>query len=60
MNQTEYIEKTLEELIVRHGVVRVRADLSALLPRGRWQDWQRLSNIADNIQRRLERKENNL
>lgn len=60
MTQTDYIEKTLEELISCHGLARVRADLGALLPRGNWNDWQRLANILDNIQRRIERKENNL
>lgn len=59
MSQTDYIEQTLEELIVRHGVARVRADLSALLPKARWADWQRLVNITDNIQRRLQRNETN-
>lgn len=55
---TDYIEKTLEQLIVRHGVARVRADLSVLLPKGRLSDWQRLVNITNNIQSRLERTKN--
>lgn len=55
VNTTDYIEKTLEELICRHGVARVRADLSVLLPRARWDDWQRLVNITDQIQRRIDR-----
>lgn len=54
MTTTDYIEKTLEELVLRHGAARVRADLSA---RG-GSDWQRLVNITNNIQRRLERTKN--
>ena len=55
-DHTDYLEKTLEELIACHGVARVRSNLAALLPRGNWQDWQRLVNLTDNIQRRLQRK----
>lgn len=55
MNATDYIEQTLEQLILRHGVARVRADLAALLPKGRLDDWQRLVNITNNIQNRMER-----
>lgn len=58
MTTTDYIEKTLEELIIRHGAARVRADLCALLPLGRWSDWQRLANITNNIQNRLDRTKN--
>jgi len=56
MNATDYVEQTLEGLIRVHGLARVQHDLQILLPRARWQDWQRLSNIAVNINRRLERQ----
>jgi len=56
MNATAYIEQTLEGLVRVHGLARVQEDLKCLLPRARWADWQRLSNIAVNVNRRLERQ----
>jgi hypothetical protein len=56
MNQTDYIEQTLEGLVRVYGLARVQEDLKRLLPRARWTDWQRLSNIAVNINSRLERQ----
>lgn len=50
--QIDQVEKTLTELITAHGADRVRQDLNALLPRGRWADWQQLVNITQNIERR--------
>lgn len=57
MNTTDYIEQTLEGLIQAHGIDRVLDDLKCLLPRSNWSDWQRLANIAVNINRRLERQQ---
>jgi hypothetical protein len=48
-DHTDYLEKTLSDLVKRHGAARVQADLAALLPRARWQDWQRLVNLTNLI-----------
>lgn len=53
---TDYIEQTLEGLVRIHGLARVQRDLERLLPRARWDDWQRLSNIAKNVSNRLQRE----
>lgn len=56
MNTTDYIEQTLESLVRVHGLARVQRDLERLLPRARFDDWQRLSNIAANVSNRLQRE----
>lgn len=56
MNTTDYIEQTLEGLVRVHGLARVQEDLKRLLPSARLDDWQRLSNIAVNVNNRLLRQ----
>jgi hypothetical protein len=51
------VEKMLVPLIIEHGLARVLADLEALIPKAKWQDWQRVANIATNIDRRLRREQ---
>lgn len=50
------IERMLEPLIREHGLERVRADLAVLMPGTKWQDWQRVDNLAANIASRLQRE----
>jgi hypothetical protein len=50
------VEAMLTPLIREHGLATVREHLEALIPRSKWQDFQRVWNIAGNIDKRLTRQ----
>jgi hypothetical protein len=54
--EEQEFEPMLEALIKQHGLPLVKEHLSKLWPRARFDDWQRVYNIAERIARRNGRR----
>jgi hypothetical protein len=51
--EEQEFEPMLEALIRQHGIELVNEHLSKLWPKARFDDWQRVRNIADRINKRM-------
>lgn len=48
-------EQTIEQLIRKHGLKRVRESMSELIAHASWADWQRLDSCITNTVNKIER-----
>jgi len=49
-------EKAVEDLIRQHGLKKVQAHLAAIMSRAKWDDWQRVDNLAIRTANRIRRE----
>ncbi|HEX3818597.1 MAG TPA: hypothetical protein VHW03_09945 [Chthoniobacterales bacterium] len=59
---TNEIENAIAQMLEKHGGKKVRAQLSQLIGRSKWSDWQRVANLVDRLEKRgkLRRKRKKL
>jgi hypothetical protein len=50
------IERALKKLIAEHGIEKVNRALVPLIGQFNWSDWQRVSNLANRLNRRKQPK----